>query len=361
MSPLAVNLAMRSAAYTGIHTYATSVVPHLAPLDPLVLAPEPLPGLRSRTVPASLSAALGTKSQALRLAWTQFVLPGLLAAEGIDALFSPLPEAPVGAAIRSVVVFHDAIPLRFGAPGSNLVRYHRHWVGKVLHAAEHVVCNSRSTLEDARRFHDVPSWRLTAIPLALDHARFRPPAVAPEVGDQLLFVGRRDPHKNLATLLRALALARPETGLGLRLIGPGSAEHDAELKALAAELGLADAVEFSAWVPHEALPVAYASAFAVVVPSRWEGFGLPVLEAMACGAPVLCSTGGALPEVAGDAALTFDPDDVGALADAIRRLHREPRLRAELCRAGLKRAAGFTWERTGAETASLVRRVLLEG
>src|SRR5262249_39173143 len=161
-----------------------------------------------------------------------------------------------------------------------------------------------------------------------------------ELGDGpvLLTVSAKRPHKNLLRLLEAVALLEERPVV----VMPGYATpHEAELRSRAAELGLR--AVFPAWVSAEDLEGLYALATAFVSPSLAEGFGLPVLEAMARGVPVACSDATSLPEVAGDAALLFDPHDPQAIADALRRIPGEAaRLRA----AGLARVAEFTWERT---------------
>jgi glycosyltransferase involved in cell wall biosynthesis len=137
--------------------------------------------------------------------------------------------------------------------------------------------------------------------------------------------------------------------------------HERELRALAAELGIADRVRLPGWLPPEDLEGLYAAASCVVFPSLYEGFGLPVLEAMARGVPVACSNRSSLPEVAGDAALLFDPEDVDAIRAAVERLLGDAELRARLSEAGRGRADGFTWRRTAELTAASYERALAGG
>jgi glycosyltransferase involved in cell wall biosynthesis len=174
----------------------------------------------------------------------------------------------------------------------------------------------------------------------------------------VLCVAQKRPYKNLASLVRAVADLRDE---GATLVLPGSpTEHEGELRRLASELGVADRVRFPAWISDEQLEELYASASCFVLPSLIEGFGLTVLEAMARGLPVACSNRPALPEVAGDSALLFDPLDQAAVTDAVRRLLRDPELRASLARRGRERARSFTWRRTAEETLASYRRALGE-
>jgi glycosyltransferase involved in cell wall biosynthesis len=173
----------------------------------------------------------------------------------------------------------------------------------------------------------------------------------------LLTVSAKRPHKNLRRLLSALALVDP--GRRPVLVLPGyPTPHERELRARADELGIASEVRFFGWVPDTQLEDLYRAADAFVFPSLAEGFGLPVLEAMARGIPVATSGRTSLAEVAGDAALLFDADDERSLAVAIERLLYEPGLAERLAAAGRERSANFTWEATAAGTVASYRRAL---
>jgi glycosyltransferase involved in cell wall biosynthesis len=171
-----------------------------------------------------------------------------------------------------------------------------------------------------------------------------------------LYVGRADPYKNLEGLVRAFAKARAALPFPLRLViaGPRD-ERYPQAPALVRELGLEQAVVWTGYLSDDDLLRQYREADLLALPSRCEGFGLPVVEAMACGTPVLCSTAPALKEIAGNAALTVDPDDVDGLARGMRDLVSDPELASRLSRAGLARAAQFTWERTAARTLEIYK------
>jgi glycosyltransferase involved in cell wall biosynthesis len=180
-----------------------------------------------------------------------------------------------------------------------------------------------------------------------------------DVGERplVLSLSAKRPHKNLTRLLRALAELEPARRPAL--VVPGyPTPHERELRRLAAALGIADLVRFPDWLPARDLEGLYRAAACMVFPSLYEGFGLPVLEALARGVPVACSDRSSLPEVAGDAALLFDPEDVGAIRAAMERLLGEPRLAERLRAAGRERAARFTWERTAELTVASYRRAL---
>jgi len=174
----------------------------------------------------------------------------------------------------------------------------------------------------------------------------------------VLCVAQKRPYKNLAALIRALPGLEDERAV---LVLPGSpTEHESELRGLALELGVSHRVRFLDWVSEDELEGLYRIAACVALPSLVEGFGLPVLEAMARGVPVACSNRPSLPEVAGDAALLFDPLDQQGVTEAIRRLLRDDTLRAEMADRGRERARLFSWRKTAEKTLATYRRAIGE-
>jgi alpha-1,3-rhamnosyl/mannosyltransferase len=178
----------------------------------------------------------------------------------------------------------------------------------------------------------------------------------------VLTVGTVEPRKNLATLLRAYAALPPKLSQAhpLVIVGMqgwvGDTSHYGELAALASQLGLADKVIFAGYVPDEELPAVYAGATVFVFPSLYEGFGLPPLEAMACGAPVISSNAASLPEVVGEAGLLVEPTDAATLTSAIEQVLSDDALRAALSSRGPQRAREFSWERCARETVGSYQR-----
>ena len=171
-----------------------------------------------------------------------------------------------------------------------------------------------------------------------------------------LVLGRHDPHKNLARLLRAFAaVPDPDGQLRLKLVGPQDGRYTPRLQALAAELGIAQRIDWIAWVSDQERLELLNRCRALVLVSLWEGFGLPALEAMACGAPVIAARAGALPEVVGVAGLLVDPRDPAAIAAALTDLGRDSTLARELSAAGPARAAGFRWESTAAQVTAVLK------
>jgi glycosyltransferase involved in cell wall biosynthesis len=304
-----------------------------------------------------------------RLLWTLWALPRDLRRRPVD-LFHGVTgfELPRGARCRLVTTVHDLIPARLPAlvPWRHRLAV-RLLLGSALRHASRVIAVSEATRRDILERYRIAPERVVIVPEAAD-SRFAPPAAADRArvrrdygldGPYVLFVGLLEPKKNLGTLLRAVArLARAGRFRPATLAITGAAGWGVEDPAVAAaRLGCGDVVRCLGPVPDGDLPALYGEALAFVFPSLWEGFGLPVLEAMAAGAPVLASRRGALPEIAADAALLVEPEEA-ALAEALDRLLGDAPLRARLREAGFARARAFSWERAARETMAVYRAAL---
>jgi alpha-1,3-rhamnosyl/mannosyltransferase len=270
-----------------------------------------------------------------------------------------------------VLTFYDIIPIAY----PEYVAWRARWLFRAATrlacaAAQRIVAISAAAQGDLLAHFAVDPAKVTVTPLAPD-ARFRPqPRVEVErvrtkynlPEPFFLYFGINKPHKNLTTLIDAYSqLQNAQSGLAafpaLVIAGAWDKRYP-EAKEDAATLGLGDTVHFLGRIDDDDLPALYTAATVFVFPSRYEGFGLPVLEAMACGTPVACSNASSLPEVAGDAALLFAPTDTSAIAQAIQRLTDDASLRADLRQRGLRQAARFTWRRTAELTLAVYRDAL---
>ncbi len=233
-----------------------------------------------------------------------------------------------------------------------------------VRAADAIIAVSQQTRRDLLAHYATPAAKVRVIYEGIDDRFARRSDYQSDLRGRyspdrpyLLMVGTLEPRKNHATAMRALARLK-QTGHPHRLLIAGGQGWLFEpVVALVAELGLTDDVTFAGRVPDDDLPALYAGADALLLPSLYEGFGFPVLEAMACGTPVVCSHSSSLPEVAGDAALLVPPTDDEALAAALERILTEPGLADELRQRGTAQAARFRWEMCAAETVELYREV----
>jgi glycosyltransferase involved in cell wall biosynthesis len=281
-----------------------------------------------------------------RILWEQTVLPIAAARLKLDVLFNPGFTAPVLAPCACVTVFHDLQHHRrpenfrwFDLPFWKLLL----WTS--AHRSRRLIAVSEATRDDLVRVYRLPPDRISVVHHGVERDFFTLDRACSE--PFVLCVSTLHPHKNLDRLIRAYARGKRDwrlTIVGMRGFFART------IDVLIAALGLKDSVQLTGWIPREELLQLYARAHAVVYPSTFEGFGMPVLEAMAAGIPVACSDIPPLREVAGDAALFFDPLDEDAISIALDRIVTDAPLRAKLSQAGPKRAGLFTWERAARET-----------
>ena len=350
-----INLSFLIPQPTGISTYALNILPHLKPLDPTLLVSETLPGYHCHPIPVGLTPDQGIRGHLRRLQWTQFRLPQVYRNLGANLLFSPLPEAPLIDRCRSIITVHDLIPLRFGDRFSPLTNYHRYYVPRVLKRALHILCDSTATADDLTNLMSVPAEKITPVLLAYDADRFQNLEI-PQ-GNYFFYIGRHHPYKNLERLIAAFAQI-DDRDVELWIAGPPDRRYTPQLEVQARELGVGNRVKFLGYVDEEKLPVLLNQAIALVMPSLWEGFGLPVLEAMACGTPVVTSNLASLPEVAGDAALLVDPYKTTEIAAAMESVLKDNGARSQLHHASLARAGEFSWSKSGQATLEVIQRFI---
>lgn len=292
-------------------------------------------------------------------------LPALALARRADVIHGLANVVPVRTPrVRSVVTLLDLIWLHEGADwgDARAVRAVRRLSLRSARGADRVLALSHAAARDFTQTIGLDARRIDVAPLGVregELAAAEQPGVLRaryELGDApvILCVAQKRPYKNLAALIRALP-ALPEAVLVL----PGApTAHEDELRALALELGVDARVRFPAWVGDGELEGLYGLASCFALASRSEGFGLPLLEAMRRGVPVACADRGAPAEVAGDAALQFDPGDQGALTAALRTLLSDRRRAAELVRLGHERVRAYTWQRTAELTLACYERAL---
>jgi glycosyltransferase involved in cell wall biosynthesis len=305
-----------------------------------------------------------------RVQWVlgeQTLLPRMAARARVDLMHSLASTAPLWGPFRRVTTVHDLIYSHFPDAHAGLRdRGMRLLVPAAVRRSQRVLADSQSTRTDLIELLGASPARIDVAPLGL--APLHPETALSRADTRARFelderpvvlsLSAKRPHKNLLMLISALALIAAERRPLLVLPGYPT-WHEAELRARATELGLDGDVRFLDWVSPAELEGLWGLARAFVFPSLYEGFGLPVLEALARGVPVACSRASSLPEVAGDAALMFDPDDPRAIADAIEMLlWMDDVERARTRALGIAQAQRFTWERTARATLDSYARAL---
>lgn len=367
---LRVNEGYRSAGIARYQLYLLSELANAASdfeLDVFAtepLAPSLIPNVSIQTTRLPLHKPLA------RIFWEQMIFPFALLQKNYALLHSLAYVSPLLQNIRSIVTLYD---LSFYLYPEYFRPFHRLYLqlGTRLSArrAGRIITISESTKRDAVRLLHVDAARVDVAPPGVDAQFFRSMEAKtieafrreknlPE--HFVLCIGTREPRKNIPSLLRAFALARRQLQFPHRLVlAGGRGWMDADISHVLQETGLEHEVLFPGFVPHEELPLWYHGADVFVYPSQYEGFGMPVLEALASGTPVITSNVSSLPEAAADAALLIDPGSPEQLAEALVRVLRDQALREEMKTRGIKHAHQFTWDRTAQVTAESYRHALV--
>lgn len=314
------------------------------------------------------------------LGWTLVGLPRAAAQAGVDVIHAPAYTAPFWAPAPVVVTVHDVSYERH----PEWYPYRRDWLRRAFYrrsatSAAHVITDSTFSADEIHAAYGLPRAGISVVPLAptprperdiagaaRDHGAAGVGADPDRHGASarspfLLHVGDLHVRRNLPVAIEALARARAQGGVlaDLTLVTAGvDRGQSGALRACAAAAGVGDALVMLGAVPDDELDRLYRTASALVYPSLYEGFGLPVLEAMASGTPVIASRAASMPEVLGGAGMLVEPTDVAAWADAVTRVIVDEPWQHELRNRGRARAAGFTWERTARLTLDVYRRVL---
>jgi glycosyltransferase involved in cell wall biosynthesis len=354
----------------GISWYIQNLLRDLPEADPGIRLTAFLGEQRYRGVPGLelRLSRLPTQRPPVRIFWEQAIQPWAAWRARADLLHGLALVGPVFSPCPTVVTVHDLSFVHYphNFPGAKRL-YLQSLTRLSVRRARRVIAISENTRRDVVQQYGIPAGKVDRIYYGLDPAfRQLPPGQVAQFRARhglperfILFVGTLEPRKNVVRLIEAYARL-PQGRPPLLLVGGKGWLYD-EILARAEGLHLAGQVRFVGYVPGQELPWWYNAAEMFVYPSVYEGFGLPPLEAMACGTPVITSSASSLPEVVGRAGLTVDPGDTAALADAMDRVGSSPELRAEMRAAGLAQAQTFSWRETARLTAECYRRALNDG
>jgi len=319
-----------------------------------------------KVIPVSprTSPALGGKGHLARYLWEQTLLPWELWRRKVALLYSTVPEGILNPLSRrkQIITVLDIIPAKYHRLFPKM-RYHFLYdLPILLRNAKRVVCASENTKKDLASFYGIKDKPISVIYPGLNRQRFYPreKGLAKKrygLGDYLFYVGDMRPYKNLDRCLKAFArLNLPD--LRFAVVGKKDPRFYPNLKREVDRLSLKDKVVFMGYVPGDDLPSLYSEARALIFPSLYEGFGLPPLEAMACGCPVVTSRAASLPEVCGHAAHYVDPESGDSIAEGMHKALTNNDLRRTLVERGLKRAKLFSWEKAAKEILNIFEQVL---
>ncbi len=300
----------------------------------------------------------------LRILWEQVALPFQVFHHKIDILFSAGMTAPFVCPVPSVLAIFD---LQHVIQPQNFPRGYLLFLKTIIYlsakSADGIITISGKVRDDILKFYRVSSGKITVTYLAADHNAFFPREIKEIEAIRakyalperfILYAAASLPHKNHARLFEALRILKEQgERIKLVLIGARDKGYDAIAETIE-KMDLKTDVIFTGWLPFEDIPPIYCASDTFVFPSLNEGFGIPVIEAMACGVPVVCSNIEPLPEVAGNAAFFIDPYDPASIANGISTVNSDRNVRRDLIEKGFRRAAEFTWENTARKTLEFI-------
>lgn len=294
---------------------------------------------------------LGEKRYMARPLWMEFVLPKLILRENVDLVFSTVPGGISVSPVPHVITVHDLTPLAYPVDHPLTVQWNfRRRLPFILKNSARVVAVSEYTKQDIVKYFGICPSHVEVIGEGYDSVNFRPvesPTTLARYGlrkgQYIATVGSATQRKNHQSLIAALGLIREKVPHKLVLVGPVSRAQERRLRRIAREHGVEERMVFPGYIPYQDLPVLYSGSATFVYISLYEGFGLPVLEAMACGAPVLASNTTSIPEVAGDAAFLVDPVDHVAVSEVLLKVLSDHSVRERLVTSGFEQASRFSW------------------
>ncbi len=330
-----------------------------------------LKGSESKEFPNDLYIHQGcesTNNPLLRVCWEQTILPLLIKKLGLDIIHSPAYVLPTVCPCKSVVTVHDLSFIRFAQYFPLFQRYYLSYFTRMsVRKADAVIAVSEHSKQEVMKLLHVPENKVFVThegvnPIFMPVSAADKARVCERYGireNTVLFVGTLEPRKNILTLITAFDIVRKAFNqrCSLILVG-GKGWFYKEFFEFIRQLGIDDSVRFLGYVPIKDLPAVYGAATVFVYPSLYEGFGLPPLEAMACGTPVITSNTSSLPEVVGDAGIMVDPHDVEALANAMLQVLGDSDLRREMSARGIERAKQFSWQETARRTLNVYESIL---
>ncbi len=352
MSSIVFNGSYITSKNTGIGVVSRDLVESLNAQNITTLIPEDIGVKGDIYIPNNLAPGQGSISHFRRLYWLQKVVPKIMNNLNAQYFLSPLLEAPLFTNVKSIVLAHDLIPLRYPSI-SFLTLYHLIYIPLVLKQSKLILCNSISTANDLHSFYNVPRNKLLPIKLGFNNKKYYP--LNKNRKKFFLIIGRHNPHKNLERVIRAFSFAKIND-YKLIFVGSYDKRYTPKLLEIIDDLNIRHLCEWKGWINDEEKLLLLNQCQALIIASLWEGFGLPALEAMACGTPVIASERGALPEVIGDYGYLINPLDIHSIASAMNAIVNDKKCFEKALNEGPRRAASFNW----VDTARLIEKIIQE-
>lgn len=321
-------------------------------------------GVSVRILPEILqSSKYGKLAAATRFIWNTLFFP--VQSRNMDMLISTTTHGSL-ISKNQILTIHDLLSLRFNNISSHQRIYFKYILPLLLRRVKKIIAVSECTKSDIINFLNYPAEQITVVHNGYDKDRYYPSSTNSQeiqkhykVSNYFLAVGPTYPHKNFEKLLHAYNWLPDATKNQFPLvIAGGMTKYVESLKKLAHGIGLENKIHFIGYVPVELMRSLYTEAYALIFPSLYEGFGFPLLEAMACGCPVLCSNTSSMPEVCGEAALYFNPESIEDIASSLRKITLSQSQRQTMIDKGLKQVLGFSWEKSALQVKAIIDQCL---
>ncbi len=338
---------------TGIGVVSKDLVNSLSAKNITTLIPKDIGVKGDIYIPNNLSPGKGLKSHLRRLFWLQTAVPKIMHRCNAKYFLSPLLEAPIFTNVKSIVLAHDVIPLRYPS-SSFLTLYHLIYIPLILKESKIILCNSVTTANDIYKYYKVPKYKLLPIKLGFNNSKFYP--IKKIRKNFFLIIGRHNPHKNLERVIKAFSIAKINN-YKLVFVGSFDKRYTPSLMKLIDEMNLTHLCIWKGWINDDEKLLLLNECHALIIASIWEGFGLPALEAMACGTPVIASEIGALPEVIEDYGYFVNPFNIQSIAFAMNAVVNDKKCFDISLEKGPKRAASFNWFDTAREIEKIIEEI----
>lgn len=376
---IAINASILDGNPTGLGIYTMNIITKLSRIveDDLIVfssRPEIIYILHSnntkiKKIPFIVEPKYGKTAAIARFAWNQLLFP--IAINNADIVYSTTHHGALcifGKQLKQVVTVHDILPVKFPNYRSWQKWYYLYVLPPILKSAAAIITVSANTKRDLYEYYKIPPEKIKVIYNGVNHSLFKVMEDAFTnkikckygiIKDYFLIIGASYPYKNVGNALRAFSMVSQLVPTADLVIVGGKKEYISTLRHEIQRLKIRN-VSLLQYLPVEDIPGLYSGAKALIYPSLYEGFGLPPLEAMACGCPVIVSNTSSLPEVCGDAAYYIDPYSTESIAEAICKLARDENLRNNLRQKGLERAKLFTWDKTAQGVYEVLKAVYRE-
>ena len=347
---------------TGLGVYVKNVVSKLKEKDEnfTVFCPINIEGVDVVKTTEKLKTSYKKKGGLVRFLWTQFVLPFKVGKN--DIVYHPFQYLSLFSRAKQIITIHDFIPLYYPEVAKHQYYYYKFIMPILLKKAYKVICISENTKNDVLKFYNIDSDKLVKIYNGYDRELFNVNNVREDILEKynitrpyFIAVGAGYSHKNLETALNAFSEIVNKFDSEFVIVGKDS-NYILKLKELVKKLHIEKQVKFIGYVPDEDLPTLYNKSKAFVYPTLYEGFGLPILEAMACETVVLTANNSSLPEVYGDAALDFDAKDEKEIVNKMKLVLTDSKLREKLIELSKKQITKFTWDNTAEGVVKIVEK-----